>query len=224
MQGCTEAQSQITRTVKVVTLGDVGAGKTTLCKAMCSKDENVDTTPTLGIDFWTKVLHHSNNRVRINVYDTSGQERFQALTPSYLRTADIILIVLSAVTTDDVMSDCLDKWHAIAQNGARRQTKFVVAVTKRDLVNGTFIVGAKTSNKLVKCGLKRYHVVTGTHGPSGAGVHDLWDDIAQCAIECCNERQPPLSRAALAVDARQPNLTSKPQAPTTCFDKVSRCC
>ena len=193
------SESGVTRVVKLVTLGDLGTGKTTLCQAMCGRPDEAATAPTLGIDFWSKLVHHNKDRIRINAYDTSGQERFQALTPSYLRTADVVMIVLQATMTDDDMADCLKKWYNVARGSARPTIKFVVAITKRDLVNGTVVVGPRVGAEMVRCGLKRYHVVTGKNGFNGDGVHGLWDDVVDCAIQCCVDRQAPRGQTALEI-------------------------
>lgn len=177
-----------TPVVKLVTLGDVGTGKTTLCQAICGKPTELVTAPTLGIDFWSKIVHHNHTRIRLNVYDTSGQERFQALTPSYLRTADIVLLVLSSTLQDKDMAQQLKTWHELARDNAPASAQYIVAVTKRDLVHGTLIVGSATANQLVRCGLSRYHVVTGKNGFHGAGVPGLWDDVVERVIHCCTER------------------------------------
>lgn len=177
-----------TSVVKLVTLGDVGTGKTTLCQAVCGKPTEIVTAPTLGIDFWSKVVHHNHTRIRLNVYDTSGQERFQALTPSYLRTADIVLLVVSSTLQDKDMAQQLKTWYQLARDNVPATAQYIVAVTKQDLVNGTIIVGSATANQLVRCGLKRYHVVTGKNGFNGAGVPGLWDDVVQGVIDCCSAR------------------------------------
>ena len=209
-----------TQVVKIVTLGDLGTGKTTLCQAMCGRPNEASTAPTLGIDFWSKLVHHNHDRIRLNAYDTSGQERFQALTPSYLRTADIVLVVLHATMADDEMADCLKKWHGVARGSAPTSVRFVVAITKRDLVDGTVIAGPAFGAQLVRCGLKRYHVVTGKDGFAGAGVHGLWDDTVDQAIRCCQARQAPLKRPEIAV---APTRDTKSQ-PVSCRDKVVGSC
>lgn len=223
MQDASLASSK-TQTVKLVTLGDMGAGKTTLCQAVCGNADEIATAPTLGIDFWSKLLHCDNNRIRVNAYDTSGQERFQALTPSYLRTADVILIVLDATMSDENMANSLQLWHGVARRSSPPTAKFIVAITKRDLIDGTVIAGTAISTELVRCGLKRYHVVTGKNGFDGAGVHALWSDISECAIICCRERQPSLRRAAMGIDTQRLAAAASSTRVRTCFDKVTKWC
>ena len=197
-----------TSVVKLVTLGDVGTGKTTLCQAMCGTVNEAATAPTLGLDFWSKLVHHNHARIRLNAYDTSGQERFEALTPSYLRTADVVLLVLSCTSHDKDMAHQLKKWHDMARNNVSAGARYIVAITKRDLVDGTLIAGPKTANQLVRCGLSRYHVVTGKHGFDGAGVHGLWDDVVQAVISCCAERSTQRRQPLSVQVPRYRNTTS----------------
>ncbi len=213
-----------TQVVKIVTLGDLGTGKTTLCQAMCGRPNEAATAPTLGIDFWSKLVHYNHDRIRLNAYDTSGQERFQALTPSYLRTADVVLVVLEATMGDDDMAECLKRWHRVARGSAPPSVRFVVAITKRDLVDGTVIVGPAVCAQLVKCGLKRYHVVTGKDGFSGAGVHGLWDDVVECAVRCCQARQAPVGRAALGVGVASGVVPRLAPPARSCPDRVMGWC
>ena len=157
---------------------------------MYNQPHEASTAPTLGIDFVSQAVTSDGMRIRLNTYDTSGQERFQALTPSYLRTADIVLIVLSATLADDEMANQLKKWCGVANREAPPTMRVIVAITRCDTVGGMLIVGPATGAQLVRCGLKRYHVVTGASGFCGTGVKVLWDDVVDCATKCCKAREP----------------------------------
>jgi small GTP-binding protein len=50
--------------------------------------------PTVGIDFVTKTMQVDGETLRLQLWDTAGQERFRSLIPSYVRDADICLIIV----------------------------------------------------------------------------------------------------------------------------------
>ena len=78
---------------KVITIGQSGVGKTTLLDAIQNGEYHPPENFHCGIGaaFSQKVL--GSGKI-IQMWDTSGQERFRYLSPSYLRNADIVLLVV----------------------------------------------------------------------------------------------------------------------------------
>jgi len=86
-------------------MGNFGAGKTTLCRAIHFMDhpdfqeiffdKNIPKS-TIGAEF-TSVETYTNEdekeKIRLELWDTAGQERYRALVPLYFRNADIFLLV-----------------------------------------------------------------------------------------------------------------------------------
>ena len=80
---------------KVLMIGDSGVGKSALLMRFCqgsfdpSKLQN-----TIGVDFNTKILTTADSkRVKLQLWDSAGSERFRTLTPSYYRGAHGVLLV-----------------------------------------------------------------------------------------------------------------------------------
>lgn len=59
---------------------------------------------TLGIDFKSRVVDINNERVRLQVWDSAGQERFRTITKSFYRNASGILLVYSVIERDSFSS------------------------------------------------------------------------------------------------------------------------
>ncbi len=71
---------------KIVLLGDVFVGKTSIAIRF-SKDEfreNVESTS--GAVFFTHTIEKSNTKMQFDIWDTAGQERFRALGSFIRRT------------------------------------------------------------------------------------------------------------------------------------------
>lgn len=82
------------QTLKIVVVGDCGAGKTTLCKHFVSECYWNEQEPTIGVDFVRKeVQHASYGRVVFNLWDTAGAEKFNSIsmTQTYYRHADGVI-------------------------------------------------------------------------------------------------------------------------------------
>lgn len=78
--------------IKITIIGDKNTGKTSIVNTFL--DKKIDNpTSTIGIDFFTKSIPIGDLRFSVTLWDTAGAERFNALTQTYLRNSDIIIIV-----------------------------------------------------------------------------------------------------------------------------------
>jgi len=106
-----DTMSQQDFVAKVLVIGDVCAGKTSVIHKYVSKKFSNDRNMTIGIDFATKRVRVGNSALQIVFWDIAGQERFIGLAPTYYRNADAVLIVLDATTKMQHL-DTTAKWKA----------------------------------------------------------------------------------------------------------------
>jgi small GTP-binding protein len=79
---------------KILIVGDINTGKTAILDQFTNNHFDGAYISTIGIDFNVKIIpidDHTN--VKLQVWDTCGQERFRSLTRSYYRDTDAIIIV-----------------------------------------------------------------------------------------------------------------------------------
>jgi Ras-related protein Rab-1A len=75
-------------------VGDANAGKTSILDQFTCGHFDGAYISTIGIDFNVKTVSISDTvKIKLQIWDTCGQERFKALTRSYYRNADAIVIV-----------------------------------------------------------------------------------------------------------------------------------
>ena len=79
--------------LKVLLVGEASVGKTSLMCRFVHKNYNNHYRTTVGIDFESHVLQVDDNSVKIQIWDTAGQEKFKSLSPQYYRGADVIVVV-----------------------------------------------------------------------------------------------------------------------------------
>lgn len=80
---------------KVVILGDSGVGKTSILFRYIFDRFDQSNLPTLGASFKSKMitLPSENDQIKLNLWDTAGQEKFKSLTRMYYQDAEAALIV-----------------------------------------------------------------------------------------------------------------------------------
>ena len=81
------------KSLKLVLIGNMGVGKTSILTKYCDNKFNENVITTSGIEFKTKTIIKNGYKVKMQIWDTSGQERFRSITPNYFRSSDGLLFV-----------------------------------------------------------------------------------------------------------------------------------
>lgn len=117
--------------IRLLTLGDNTAGKSSLINQYTFNEFNQDIQSTIGIDFRIKSATLEGINVHIQIWDTAGQERFKTITRNYYRGARGILLMYSII--DKESFDSLDRWYREIQTYAEDGIPIALIGTKTDL-------------------------------------------------------------------------------------------
>eukprot|EP01114_Cavostelium_apophysatum_P019923 TRINITY_DN6548_c0_g1_i1.p1 TRINITY_DN6548_c0_g1~~TRINITY_DN6548_c0_g1_i1.p1 ORF type:complete len:206 (-),score=22.25 TRINITY_DN6548_c0_g1_i1:28-645(-) len=117
--------------LKVVIVGDMGVGKTTLLSQFVNKKPRLDIT-IVWSEIVAKRMEIDGKNVSLRLWDTAGQEKFGNMPPAYSRGADVCMLVfdVSKARTFDNL------WITnVMQNNSFRslQIPFVLVGNKFDL-------------------------------------------------------------------------------------------
>ena len=82
-------------TFKFILIGDSCTGKTTIANSYIKLERNVIiNTPTLGIDFATRIITLPNSRrIKLICWDTAGQEKYRSIISNYYKDICGVLLV-----------------------------------------------------------------------------------------------------------------------------------
>ena len=78
---------------KILIIGESGVGKTAIMQRFCENTFEPVYISTVGVDFKPKVIKVNNKTVKMQLWDTAGQDRFRNITASYYRGTQGVLIV-----------------------------------------------------------------------------------------------------------------------------------
>lgn len=118
---------------KIIVIGDSGVGKSSLLLRFTDEDFNENFCSTIGVDFRVKTVNHEDKTIKLNIWDTAGQEKFQTICYSYYKGADGILVVYDV--TDRQSFKNVEKWLHQVSEVSLKNPKLILVGNKADREN-----------------------------------------------------------------------------------------
>ena len=78
---------------KIIFVGDAGVGKTTIISRIMDNPFNEVYEPSIGVDFMSKNILFRGQNIKLQMWDTAGQEKYKGLIPSYVRNSSIVFLI-----------------------------------------------------------------------------------------------------------------------------------
>ena len=80
----------------IMFVGISGAGKSSVITRYAS-NKFINTQVTIGIDFLTKKLKYKQKSINLELWDTSGQEKYKSISLQRFKRANAMIFVYSLV-------------------------------------------------------------------------------------------------------------------------------
>ena len=104
--------------LKFIIIGDSGVGKSNILLRYTRDKFNEEFQSTIGVEFGVKNLQIEDKIYRVQIWDTAGQEAFQAITRTYYKGAIGALLVYD-ITRHETFEH-IDRWlNEIKVNGSK---------------------------------------------------------------------------------------------------------
>ena len=161
--------------LKILLVGDSSVGKTTLLLKYVDGQFSENHITTIGVEYKDKELIVNNRKVNIQIWDTSGQERYQSITKNFYRNADGILFVFD-VTNEDSFNH-LKKW-LITSEDIEKDFKKIIVGNKMDLEDKIVINKEKADKFAEKKNMKCFL----TSAKDGTNVDVIFQEIAELIL------------------------------------------
>ncbi|MFX1308153.1 MAG: Rab family GTPase [Promethearchaeota archaeon] len=103
-------------TFKVLMLGDASVGKTSLTIRYISGYFQEDLKLTIGVDFYSKTTSFKGKKVKLQIWDFGGEERFRFLLSQYCKGANGAFFLYDI--TNQLSLDHLPDWTQVIREYA----------------------------------------------------------------------------------------------------------
>lgn len=86
--------------VRIIILGDAGTGKSCLIKRYCETSRFAGTkyTPTVGVDYGTKMSTVNDNMVKIDFFDLSGDSNYKEVRNEFYTNVDGVILTFDVTS------------------------------------------------------------------------------------------------------------------------------
>lgn len=116
---------------KVLLLGDSAVGKTCFLLRYSDDSFTENHISTIGLDYRLKMINMDNDKiVKMQIWDTAGQDRFRAITKNYYKGAHGIVLMYD-VTNSGTFSN-IKNWLSQIKENTSDKVKIVLVGNKVD--------------------------------------------------------------------------------------------
>ena len=105
---------------KFIVIGASGVGKTSLLSRLIDGQFSPENQSTIGVEYLSTVIEVDGNPVKLQIWDTAGQEKFRSIAKSYFRHAVGVIMVYDITNRQsfDDLSFWLNDVHSLCDPNA----------------------------------------------------------------------------------------------------------
>ena len=152
-----QTSNQLDYIYKYVVIGEAGVGKTSIARQFIFNDYTHRYNTTIGVDFSCKTLSICDKNIKIQIWDTAGQESFRSIISSYYK--DTVGVIIVVDNYDNKSLETIKYWQQeyYKKQKYNQHVFFMVLINKIDLfsesLNYNLIKDYCTDNNIIFYGV-----------------------------------------------------------------------
>ena len=171
---------------KIVLLGDVSVGKTSIASRFCKNSFNENYINTIGGAYQQQnIILNNGVKMKLHIWDTSGQDRFRSMTNLYYRDAQVAILTYDVGNEQSL--DSLTYWLKELNDKVDQDNMLLcLAGNKNDIEASKKRVSTAKGKEFAE---QHNMIFYETSAKTGAGVKELFQAIATKEYEIINENK-----------------------------------
>ncbi|KAH7732087.1 Ras family protein [Aphelenchoides avenae] len=158
---------------KIVVVGDHNCGKSCILLRFAENTFRQDHISTLGVDFKLKTIKLGRDKVRLELWDTAGMERYRTIYNSYYHSAHGIMCVYD-LTNEKSFENLENYWLKEIRNHAPQNAVILLVGNKADMEAERKVSFDRAERLAKRIGVSLYEVSAKT----GINVDEAFQDLA----------------------------------------------
>ena len=130
---------------KIIFTGDSGVGKTSIINSIMGQKFSEEYEPSIGVDFFSKTVRYKGRLMKLQIWDSAGQEKFRSLIPNYIRGSSLVFLIFDITKKESF--EHLNEWITFITN--IEKTNIVIVGNKIDL-KGNRVITKEEAEKYCK--------------------------------------------------------------------------
>jgi Ras-related protein Rab-1A len=178
---------------KILIIGDARSGKSALFLSFAENKFHDTYIPTIGVDFKLRIMEIYNKRVKLQMWDTAGEERFRTITSSYYRGAHGIAIVFNVRDRQSFVN--IDQWKHEITRYASESVNVILIGTQIDDTSLRLVTYDEGNAKADSLGISYFE----TSAKTTAGVQEAFVNISQQIVARLQAHNSPQTQLKPAI-------------------------
>ncbi|CAJ0609785.1 unnamed protein product [Cylicocyclus nassatus] len=163
---------------KIVVVGDHNCGKSCILLRFAENSFRVDHVSTIGVDFKLKTIKLGRDKIRLELWDTAGMERYRTIYNSYYHSAHGVMCVYD-MTNENSFNSLENYWLKEIRQHAPQNSVLMLIGNKADLVNERKVDFRRAEQLATRLGVSLYEVSAKT----GINCEDAFHTLATAMRE-----------------------------------------
>ena len=157
---------------KIIVIGDSGVGKSCLSLRATQNIFKEDFISTIGFEFFSFNLKINDKIVKLQIWDTCGQEIYRSLISGFYRSTELAILVFSVI--DRKSFEGIDNWLKELKTHGTPDCKIFLIGNKIDLPNREI-----SSEEAINCKKEHeFECYMETSAKTGANIKELFVNCA----------------------------------------------
>ena len=158
--------------IKVTLIGDSSVGKTSIINRFCKNIFDQNLSSTLGANYCQKIIEKDGKNIRLDLWDTAGQEKYRAIGRHFYKESHIVCLVYD-ITNKESFENVKSIWYPELMEHGEKLKIIGIIGNKNDRY-----LDESVDEKNVKEFADEIHALyKKTSALDNTGIDDLFDEL-----------------------------------------------